>query len=79
MEPCSTSGIENIPSRSVIVPVVVPFIATFAPVIGSPWVSFTCPLTVSLWANTNVGNNNRHNRGMIPLQSRLFGKMLFIR
>ena len=79
VEPFSTSLMVNIPSRSVMAPLVVPFTTTLAPMTGSPRASLTCPLTVSFWANTNVGNNNRHNKGIIPLRSLFFNKMFFIR
>ena len=46
------------PSKSVIVPWVVPFISTFAPTMGSPCVSCTTPLTVICWAKvpTDIAN-----------------------
>ena len=44
---------EKLPSRSVIVPLVVlPFSTTEAPITGSPLVSFTLPFTVIVCADT---------------------------
>ena len=37
---------EKLPSTSVIVPIVVPFTDTFAPIIASPFSSVIMPLTV---------------------------------
>ena len=39
---------ENLPSKSVTAPFVVPFSITLAPIIGSPFVSVTTPLTVNV-------------------------------
>ena len=44
----------NLPSISVTVPFVVPFIITFAPITGSPVGSFTTPVTVICWAKTET-------------------------
>lgn len=41
---------EKLPSTSVIVPIVVPFTDTFAPIIASPFSSVIMPLTVFLFA-----------------------------
>ena len=47
MSPCLADN-WKLPSKLVIVPVVVPFTTTLAPITGSPVVSFTIPLTANL-------------------------------
>lgn len=48
----------KLPSKSVMVPLVVPFTITLAPIIGSPVVSLTIPLTTICWANVLTDKNN---------------------
>ena len=57
--------IEKLPSKSVIVPLVVlPFSTTDAPIIGSPFVSFTLPFTVIVCADTlsDIAENSISNK-----------------
>ena len=44
----------KLPSKSVMVPLAVPFTRIFAPIIGSPCESNTTPLTVICWAKPLV-------------------------
>ena len=46
MESCALPGASNekLPSMSVMVPLVVPFTTTLAPMIGSPFLSITLPV-----------------------------------
>ena len=67
----------KLPSKSVIVPVVVPFINTLAPITGSPKLSFTTPLTVMLCAKACTENSIPASHSSRSL-FRLFKSFIFM-
>ena len=72
---------EKLPSKSVTVPVEVPFTMTLAPMTGSPAVSTTVPDTL-LWANDIVAMSSIKkvsiSRWDMPVRLALFSFSFFI-
>lgn len=64
--PGLTFSKENLPSKSVIVPLVVPATTTDAPITGSPVASFTTPVQVVDYWVTSITSGSRTGAAYIP-------------